>query len=1118
MAGLKTEWLRLMNMTKVIGDEFPEYIAFQQQKIYNILEDVHSVASMTELQDAIDSIGNEAGTIFITAGTHVVDTPIDIDGGSSLVIYGHGNNTILLPNAGIPIFNITDCQSLIIKTLQIDASKYTGATSSVIVNEVNDNVISFEDVTIVGNNLGTGIELVSNNCMIEHCNISQLQDGIYINNSNRHIISQNIIQNNVRYGINLNTALYSNIGNNTCNLNLTGIYVLNSSNNSISNNICNQNTENGIYIHGSSYNTFSGNTCENNDSNTVNSQAGMYITNNSDFNTISGNSLNNNNNIGAGTGYGIIIATATCEENVVASNNYNGNDIDIHDVGVGTEVKYYVQNVDELQDAINSIGSGAGVIQINSSFNVSATIIIDGNGSYLIEGEGDNTVLTTVGDIKCFDVDIARQVVFKNFKIDASSLITATREIIDVNENNNNLIVFDNVSITGDGTNGYGIELNSNNCRIKNCTIDTVNIGLNILSTDNIIEGNNINTNASYGILIGGNYNIISTNICNSNVMGIYVNGVDYNSIFDNTVNSNSQNGIYLTGSDFNNVSNNSIIGNDSNTANAQAGVYISSDSNNNNITGNSILNNNNAGGGVSYGVYIDNVNCIENIVRSNNISGNDAQWLDIGVNSDIGYRCSTGQEIQDALDSIDDKSGIIHILPVVGGIQLSTPILVNGGGNYVIEGEGEGSIIDCAGNRTAFDITDAKAGTTLKNFNIDTNDHTSSLTSAININETNNNKIICENLHIYGDGIHTTGIWNQSDGCEVLSCIFTDITIGVLLQGDYCVAHNNQGYSLASCLIAMGAIGNIASFNIAVNCGQGIIPNESTYYILEGNVIYNAGVYGIRITGSSFGVITNNIIYSAGSDGIYFDADAPDFSTYNICNDNIIKDGAGWGIRIDALCDNNKIGINQIINNATGTITDAGTGTKIFGDDTAYGIAWNGDLGTPTKNAVYDKIFAFQTGYNAHRHDGHTLQLDGISSDGGGFDFITSGLLSFRVSNYNSEYISLFTYNNIPYIAGNGAEDIYFRDGITGNWNTLHADDFTPHSSPLPIESSTEKLLRIKNNEDNTKLDYSTIPIDTLYKDKNNENEGYKMSRMVLHLIKTIQEYEIRIKELESK
>lgn len=41
--------------------------------------------------------------------------------------------------------------------------------------------------------------------------------------------------------------------------------------------------------------------------------------------------------------------------------------------------------------------------------------------------------------------------------------------------------------------------------------------------------------------------------------------------------------------------------------------------------------------------------------------------------------------------------------------------------------------------------------------------------------------------------------------------------------------------------------------------------------------------------------------------------------------------------------------------------------------------------------------ISAFYTAYVLHRHDGHTLELDGINSDGGAFSFTTSGIVTFN-------------------------------------------------------------------------------------------------------------------------
>jgi len=40
-----------------------------------------------------------------------------------------------------------------------------------------------------------------------------------------------------------------------------------------------------------------------------------------------------------------------------------------------------------------------------------------------------------------------------------------------------------------------------------------------------------------------------------------------------------------------------------------------------------------------------------------------------------------------------------------------------------------------------------------------------------------------------------------------------------------------------------------------------------------------------------------------------------------------------------------------------------------VIGDDTAYGISWDGNLATPTKNAVYDKIQTL-----AGSHDDHLI------------------------------------------------------------------------------------------------------------------------------------------------
>ncbi|KKL80931.1 hypothetical protein LCGC14_1999800, partial [marine sediment metagenome] len=295
MKGSKQLVREIINFYKINREGYPYELIYKLTQLWQVLEDVYSVSDITELQEVIDNIGDGAGTIFIAAGTHIVNTPIDIDGCGTLVIYGHGDNTVLQAAAGTTIFNITCVESLLIKTLKLDINNYnflSPNTQAVIVNEGSNNIVGFSDVTIDGDGTnGIGIEFQSDNCYVDQCNITDCKKGIYINNSDTHIITNNIItghadygihadtgnyltivtnkvNTNGNYGIYLDTITYSAINSNICNSNTqTGIYSDTSTYNIISSNSCSTNSENGIYLTTSSYNTISSNTCSNNDSN-----------------------------------------------------------------------------------------------------------------------------------------------------------------------------------------------------------------------------------------------------------------------------------------------------------------------------------------------------------------------------------------------------------------------------------------------------------------------------------------------------------------------------------------------------------------------------------------------------------------------------------------------------------------------------------------------------------------------------------------------------------------------------------------------------------------------------------------------------------------------------------
>lgn len=998
------QWLQdIINFYQINRNGYPYELIYKLTKLLNVLEDTYSVSTITELQEAIDYIGTGAGTIFIAAGTYDITTTIDIDNCGTLVIYGHGDNTIIKPNDGISAFNITCCDSLLMKTFKIDTSNYTANTQAVIVNEASDNVCAFQDMTIEGGGTnGIGIELVSNNCAIGNCTITNMAQGIYINNSNSHIITNNIINShadyglyadtsnylnistntcgsNGNYGIYLDTITYSTFSGNICNNNTTGIYIDSCINNTITNNSCNSNSANGTYLTGSSYNTVSSNTLNSNDSNSVAATAGLYITTNSDYNTISGNTVNNNNNAGVGTGYGIYIASATCDENVIAANNANGNDVDYMDSGTATTVEYYVQNADELQDAIDSIASKAGIININSSITISTAIDIDGGGSYIVKGNGDNTTLIISGDISCFNITNARSVLLQNLKIDASGYTIAanTTEIINISEGSNNPVIVDNIIIIGDTTNkyGYGIGINSiYKVRIQNCYISYVNIAIRITGGYNFFENNRIFYCKTYGIYDTYGWNMITGNLieyCGNIITGgdgagIYSDGADHNNIVGNQIWNNYGDGIYMDDCDYWSITANSLANNDSLDAGTYGTIHLNDRCDYNAIEANTIRDNQNGGGGTTYGVYIETVDCNDNNIKGNIFALNQCNWKDNGARNEIEYICPSASQIQQAIDSIGAKSGIIKI--VSEAITVSTTIDIDGGGDYVIEGDGASTILTLVGDTTCFAVTSAKS-CVFRKFKIDANDLTVDNTNIISVDEISDNIILIDNVYITGDGTHGYGVYINSNNNIVRNSEFDNIHTGIMVWNG---TNNTRVY------------GNYIH-DLYVD---GIIVLGDNSLISNNVITNNTWCYGIEIRGSNIVVIGNNI--TNGHTGIIMDNSYYCTIVGNVCSDNAANDDSSdnWGIKVDILCEYNIFIGNNCSNNTnvdgghngygilisdfsgqynllSGNVTDGndidyldnGTGTRLFGDDTAYAATWNGDLGTPTKNAVYDEL-----------------------------------------------------------------------------------------------------------------------------------------------------------------
>jgi len=532
----------------------------------------------------------------------------------------------------------------------------------------------------------TGIYNSADYCTISGNLVHNNNTGI-VNTGDYVSITGNTCTNNIHttdncYGIYLNVGSYNTIvGNNMYNNGHDGIYVLNSigvtvSGNqlyynqgvgirtsggqslTINNNVLRANTEEGIIVSNTPYSTVIGNSVVGNELDGIhvktNANGTAIIGNNcSAPGTLSGsgplagiklsdtvsycrvvdNYCNNYQNNGAGTGYGIYVGSGCTQNSIINNLLPTTNDQTFYNVGNFTRIELLCNTQAEIQQGLDGIGSTSGVIKIgHGAISATSVITISGGGSYVIEGQGDATVLTS-GNNSVFSVTSVASCVFRDFKINASGLTTSTLEVINVTDGP---VTIDNVTIEGDGTNGYGIEINSTECQIKNCRIANVNYGIRVVGgTGNEcrIVGNYVG-GCTRGIeLASSQDNVVNSNHVDTNDYGIYVGGAsDNNTITGNHCFDNTIRGIEINGSDYNTITGNTCNGNNADSATDGGGIWIDADSNENTINGNTCNGNSNIGSGTGYGIIINNSNCDNNTVVGNTALNNDTQYSDSGT------------------------------------------------------------------------------------------------------------------------------------------------------------------------------------------------------------------------------------------------------------------------------------------------------------------------------------------------------------------------------------------------------------------------------------------------------------------------------------------------------
>ncbi len=299
------------------------------------------------------------------------------------------------------------------------------------------------------------------------------------------------------------------------------------------------------------------------------------------------------------------------------------------------KVKYFrqlprvsVKGGESIQTAIDKvIYMGGGIVEIQSgTFNDSndtfPLTIDDGGAGYflLIRGIGESTIIDPNGDSTVFSITNIGKLVLEDFKIDAADLSTQGKEIIDITEANNNMVICRHLTITGDGSNGIGIELNSSNCKVDNCNIDNVYQGVVVNANENIVQESVIDGCADAGILLQADKCSLYDNHSDNNAHGIKLDGADYNQVNGNYCEGNSLDGISINNSDYNAFNNNYCLNNISNDSSNHAGILIQGNCDYNKFSNNTSIGNTNNGSGNGYSIYFSEPTSSNNYFTDNHI------------------------------------------------------------------------------------------------------------------------------------------------------------------------------------------------------------------------------------------------------------------------------------------------------------------------------------------------------------------------------------------------------------------------------------------------------------------------------------------------------------------
>ncbi|MHA2392586.1 MAG: NosD domain-containing protein [Promethearchaeota archaeon] len=242
-------------------------------------------------------------------------------------------------------------------------------------------------------------------------------------------------------------------------------------------------------------------------------------------------------------------------------------------------IEYPVSSEEEINDALDAIGTGYGIITITNNITLNGTIDINGGGNYIIQGSG--AFIICKSDQRAIYITNATSLTIQNIKIDTTEVTTSSLSIIQIDEVNDNHIYIKNMHIIGDdNTMGRGFYVLSDNVWVSECYFHKLNYaiwqngGNKAHIYDNVID--DVDTG---GIRLAGTNNFIKGNlISNTGLYGVWTESIShYNCISNNIIYYFDQWGVRVS-SDYN-----LIVGNHmqyDNDITESAGIYVDGDYN----------------------------------------------------------------------------------------------------------------------------------------------------------------------------------------------------------------------------------------------------------------------------------------------------------------------------------------------------------------------------------------------------------------------------------------------------------------------------------------------------------------------------------------------------------